>query len=165
MGSFEDRRLRRVAQQLREGDMAAGRDTRRETVRIRREQAERNRAATEENDRLRTEAERQQGMTAAELRRQQTLERRAPRVEVRQEGRRAVYAKPAPSEDKMKRQRGRNKLTDNSLSKVYFASPTAGKLAAEAKLTAADFRGVKPSGVSGYTAADVRQIIGERAGG
>lgn len=43
---------------------------------------------------------------------------------------------------------------------VDFASARAAELADEADLTDADFEGVEPSGLGGYTAGDVRGIVG-----
>lgn len=43
---------------------------------------------------------------------------------------------------------------------VDFASARAAELADEADLTDADFEGVEPSGSGGYTAGDVRGIVG-----
>jgi hypothetical protein len=52
---------------------------------------------------------------------------------------------------------GENK---NALSGVDFASDAAAEAAIRAGLTAASFKGVKPSGASGYTKADVQKVIG-----
>lgn len=42
---------------------------------------------------------------------------------------------------------------------VNFASDAATELADDAKLTDTDFAGVEPSGTTGFTVADVREII------
>jgi glycosyltransferase involved in cell wall biosynthesis len=51
---------------------------------------------------------------------------------------------------------------DDELAGVPFASPEAEEVAEEAALQASDFDGYEPSGVNGFTAADVRAVA-ERA--
>lgn len=64
---------------------------------------------------------------------------------------------PGAPENKALAGPGENK---NALSGVDFASTAAKDEAVRAGLTAKDFRGKKPSGASGFTAADVREIRG-----
>ncbi|MBW3631049.1 MAG: hypothetical protein KY464_17390 [Gemmatimonadetes bacterium] len=46
---------------------------------------------------------------------------------------------------------------------IDFASDEAGEAASTAKLTSADFAGLKPSGQGGYTKADVQQVVAKQA--
>lgn len=51
------------------------------------------------------------------------------------------------------------KAKPNPLDGVDFASDQAAELAMAARLTAADFDGIDPSGASGYTKSDVAAIL------
>lgn len=57
---------------------------------------------------------------------------------------------------------GRHATVTKEESPIDFASDAAREKAAEAKLTAADFKGVKPTGTTGYTVADVEAIAKAR---
>ena len=94
---------------------------------------------------------------AAEEKRQVDLHRRATRAT---EGEKAAAG---PPENKALAGPAENKGTDsttNALTGVNFASDAAAEEAIRAGLTAAAFRGRKPSGARGFTVADVREIVG-----
>jgi hypothetical protein len=71
-------------------------------------------------------------------------------------------AATGPTENKALSGPAENKgdATD-ALSGVAFASDAAYDAAKSANLTAADFKGKKKSGASGYTVADVRKLAGD----
>lgn len=52
----------------------------------------------------------------------------------------------------------------NAAGSVDYASSAAESAARDARLTAADFRGVKPSGEKGFTKADIDAIVARKAG-
>jgi hypothetical protein len=122
--------------------MAGGLDIRRETVRIRREQARRNAEAIAEAEARRTKmatnASKERGRQS-DKRKQTTV---FPKVEPgpSREGHRLVYSQKV-------------------LDQVEFASPAAQSLAEEAQLGPEEFKGYEASSDKGFTAGDVREII------
>lgn len=70
--------------------------------------------------------------------------------------------------DVIEKHLGLGKHAGQAISKVEapidFASDAAREKAAEAKLTAGDFKGVKPTGTTGYTVADVEAIAKSKNG-
>lgn len=147
--------------------MAGGRDIKRETLRIREEQRERNRKAVEDRERRVSEAERERGFNTRGTHRRRTS--RSSGVTIRR-GHRVIPVDNAPEhvqedyekmlrsgdvEDKMDRG---DAVQDKALDPGLFASDTALELAIERDLTPDDLMGVEPSGKTGLTAADVRSV-------
>src|SRR5690606_27087727 len=117
--------------------MAGARDLKRETIRIRREQALRNAEATREAEQRRTEL---LGQAPSRGRRSDVIFK-TPRTHVVREGHRLVYVDPP------------------SLDGVPFASPVAKALAKEAQLGPDAFEEWTPSSKSGFSKKDVEQIL------
>lgn len=118
--------------------MAGPRDIRRDTIRIRREQAKRNQKAIEDQEARRTALELSSDRGSS-TDRHRASGRRRPAAQRIREGHRVTYAEAA------------------TLDGVAFASDAAEARAREAGLTWEDFAGMRPSGAGGYTAADVRK--------
>lgn len=70
----------------------------------------------------------------------------------------ALHAKAAVAPPENKALAGPPENKGDALAGVQFASPVAEKKARRAKLRAAQFVTVTPSGKTGYTAADVRAV-------
>jgi hypothetical protein len=132
--------------------MAGARAIKLATARIRREQEERNREALIEAEKRRTEAEEISGLTPSDRRRRENL--------LRQDYKQGQ----GPSEDKMARSGVTITETKGPLARVPFApgSPASDEAKA-AGLAEHDFIGRRPSGQKGFTAADVRAIIADKA--
>ncbi len=123
--------------------MAAGRDIKRDTLRIREEQRERNRIANAERDARVAKAEKQAGRTAAD--------RHVHRARPARRGTRTI--------------RDGHRITTvegESLGGVAFASPAAALRAKAAELGWSDLSGRTPSGAKGYTAKDVGKAVKEK---
>jgi hypothetical protein len=126
--------------------MAAGRDIRRETVRIRREQARRNAEAIAAAEQRRAEMDAKSGKLSPGSGRRREVVFASPKPTVVRQGHRVAYKDPTPPDP---------------WKGVEFASPRARELAEEAGLTSQSFTGRKPSGAGGYTAGDVRDAMGD----
>ena len=122
--------------------MAAGRDIKRDTLRIREEQRERNRIANAERDARVAKMEKRAGRTAAD--RHVHRPRRRPGRRTIRDGHRI------------------RTVEGESLDGVAFASPAASLRAKAAELGWSDFSGRTPSGAKGYTATDVGKAVKEK---
>lgn len=122
--------------------MAGGRDVKRDTLRIREEQRERNRIANAEREARVAAMEKLAGRTAAE--RHVHRPRSRPGTRTIREGHRVRH------------------VEGESLDGVAFASPAASLRAKAAELGWSDFSGRQPSGAKGYTAKDVGKAAKEK---
>lgn len=118
--------------------MAAGRDIRRETARIRREQAKRNADAVAEAQARR---DAMGSPKPSDKRRRAAMVPHNPDPKVHRQGHRVSYE------------------TKSLVEGVIFASATAQKIAEESGLTAEQFAEFNSASDKGFTAADVRNII------
>lgn len=151
--------------------MAAGRELKRATAKIREEQRRRNREAREEADARQSELERRAELSPSEIRaedeRRRAERRAATRIE--RDGHRVkgsgVKGDFAPGSDKM--DRGGADSSKGGLDAIAWGSKTAKKVAEEEDLTVEDFArsSISPSGERGYLTGDVRKIAAENSGG
>lgn len=116
--------------------MAGALDIRKETIRIRREQAEKNRQAVLEAEERRKEM----GRPSDKRRRATVFPVKPPTVQ--REGHRLIHTAPIAS-----------------LEEIAFTSKVARELAEEAQLDAKLFSDFTPSGKTGFTKSDVEKII------
>lgn len=137
--------------------MAGALDLKRETIRIRRQQEERNRIAREELNnrlqrlddlRLQSEGDRRKALLAG------TLDRNV--------GKGATIDEPNGPESGL----GSSETNDRDstldpLQGVSFASSEAEEMARREKLTAEDFEDYEPSKKSGYSIGDVRTVVAD----
>lgn len=147
--------------------MAAGRDLKRRTARIREEQRKRNREARKEADARRSELERRAELKPSEIRAEDERRRAERRAATRidRDGHlvtgSGVKGDFSLGSDKM--DRGASTEGKAGLDAIAFGSPTAKKVAEEKGLTVEDFMhsDVAPTGENGYLTDEVRKVAAD----